>query len=335
VGRIAARLGDHSGAVTYLERALDISKRLGLKPRIAQIHHTLADVYQQTTQLAQALEHVVAWEKTKSELAVEEAALRYRALGLEAQLESAQRYAELEALASLGSLVAAIVHEINSPLGAIQGSANVVALAAEKLLAGHDLKLVRVLQSNSGVITEGTRRITELVSRLKVFAGIDQARYAKINIVTAVKDAVALLQPEFEERVKVAIEHGSVPDIFAYATDLHQLFLNLLRNAIQAIDGAGVVTIRITCDAQKIRIVFEDNGRGIPDDVLPHLFTPTFSTGSGRVRASLSLFTCMAVAKKHRGDIQVDTKVGRGSTFTVVLPRSLEKTDSELESKAS
>jgi signal transduction histidine kinase len=331
LGRIAARRAQHAEAIELLERSVKISEHLGLKPRVAQSHHALADVYQQTGQLAPALQHVLAWEKAKSELAIDEASLRYRALELETQLETVQRDAELEALASLGSLVGVIVHELNSPLGAIQSSANVATLAAVKLLAEYDLNLVHLLKSNAEVISAATGRISELVVRLKVFAGVDQARYGKTDIVSAVQDSIAMLRPEFADRVEVTVEHDCVANIYAYATELHQLFLNLLRNAVQAIEGAGAVSISITCNTEWFCVAFRDNGRGIPADALPQLFTPAFSTGSGRVRASLSLFTCMAIAKKHRGDIQVETKPGEGSTFTVRLPRSLEKPDTELE----
>ena len=331
LGRIAARRAQHVEAIELLDRSIKISERLGLKPRVAQSHRALADVYRQTGQLAPAMEHVLAWEKAKSELAIEEASLRYRALELETQLDIVQRHAELEALASLGSLVSAIVHELNSPLGAIQSSANVSMRAVEKLRAGYDIKLVQALESNAQLISGAASRISELVARLKVFAGVDQARYGKMDIVSAVKDSIALLRPEFQDRVEVTVEHECIPNIYAYATDLHQLFLNLLRNAVQAIEGAGTVSIGITCDTEWFRIAFKDSGRGIPADALPQLFTPAFSSGSGRVRASLSLFTCMAVAKKHRGTIEVETAVGAGSTFTVFLPRSLERTDSELE----
>jgi signal transduction histidine kinase len=335
LGRIVGRLGEHAKAVELLEHSLKISEQLGLKPRVAQAHHALADVYQQTTQLAPALQHVLAWEKTKSELAIEEAALRYRALELEAQLEVVQRHAELEGLASLGGLVSAIVHEINSPLGAIQSSANVAGLAAEKLLSKYDVKLIELVQSNASVITDATRRISELMSRLKVFAGVDQARYGKIDIVAAVQDCIALLRPEYEDRVRISVRHECIAPIYAYPTELHQLFLNLLRNAIQAIDGVGEVSVTLACETEWFRIVFEDNGRGVDPDMLPSLFTPAFSSGSGRVRASLSLFTSMAIAKRHGGDIEVESTLGKSSTFTVLLPRKLEKTDADLEAAVS
>ncbi len=328
LGRIRGRRGEHAEALKLLTRGLEIAQELGMRPRIAQCHHALANIYQQMGQMAPALQHFIDWERIKSGLDVDQAALRYKALALEAQIEAVQRHAELENLASLGGLVAAIAHEVNSPLGAIQSSANVSMLAAGKLAAGYDRKAVDVILSNAQVITEATRRISHVVERLKVFAGIDQARLARIDVAQAIEDATALMRPEFEDRVKVVVDRKPVPVIYAYATELHQLFLNLLRNAVQAVDGAGAVKIAISTDDAWIRIAFSDTGRGIPPDQLRTLFTPGFSSGSGRVRASLSLFTCMAVAKKHGGDIRVQSEVGKGSTFTVLLPRSLERTES-------
>ena len=293
-------------------------------------------MHQQLGQLVPALEHFIAAEKVKSGLDVDQAALRYKAVVFESRLEALQRTAELESLASLGGLVGAIAHEINSPLGAIQSSANVSMLAADKLAAGHDPKAVVALRDNAQVITDASRRISELVTRLKLLAGIDQARYSRIDVGRAVDDVVALLRPEFDQRVSVSVEREDVGLlIYGYATELYQVFLNLLRNCIQAIEGAGAVAIRISADNDWFRISFADTGRGIPVLLLPQLFTPGFSAESGRVRASLSLFTCMVVIKKHGGDIHVESEVGLGSTFTVLLPRSLEKSDPKLESPGS
>ncbi len=332
LGRIYARRQEYGPAIEFLESGLKIAEELEIRPRIAQFHHILADVHQKIGQLAPALQHFIASDRVKSELAVDQAALRYKAVVFEAQLEALQRSAELESLASLGGLVGAIAHEINSPLGAIQSSANVAMLAAEKLLTGHDPKAANALRSNAQVIAEASKRISELVIRLKVLAGVDQAHYSKVEIGHAVEDVVALLRPEFDQRVSVFVEQETMPPVYAYATELYQVFLNLLRNSIQAIDGAGSVTIRVSMDADWFKISFSDTGRGISDDLLPRVFTPGFSSDSGRVRASLSLFTCRLVAKKHGGDIKVESKVGEGSTFTVQLPRTLENSDPKLES---
>lgn len=331
MGRIYARKGDQEGAIRFLERGLAIARELEIRPRIAQFHHVLAGVYQQLGQLAAALQHYMDGEKVKSGLDVDQAALRYKAVIFESQLDALQRRAELEGLASLGGLVAAIAHEINSPLGAIQSSANVATLAAEKLIKGHDPKAVSVLQSNTGVITEAAHRISELVSRLKVLAGIDQASYARVDLDRALHDVVALLKPRFDQRVAVTIESDPTPPIYGYAAELYHVFLNLLSNAIQAIEGAGSVAIRLSADQRWFRVSFTDTGKGIPADLISQLFTPSFNTGAGRVRASLSLFTCRLIARKHGGEIQVRSEVGQGATFTVLLPRSLEKTDPRLE----
>jgi signal transduction histidine kinase len=333
-GRIYARRNEHVRGIEILERGLSIAEELEIRPRIAQFHQVLADVHQQLGQLAPALQHLIAAGKVKASLDVDQAALRYKAVVFESQLDALQRSAELESLASLGRLVGAIAHEINSPLGAIQSSANVAILAADKLMAGHDLKAVNALRANAQVITDASRRISEVVTRLKLLAGIDQARYSRIDMGRAIDDVVALLRPDFQDRVTVSVQYDEVGAIYAYATELYQVFLNLLRNSVQAIEGAGSVTIRITADADWFRIWFTDTGRGIPAPLVPELFTLGFSADSGRVRASLSLFTCMAVAKKHGGDIVVESEVGRGSTFTLQLPRSLEKSDPKFESAA-
>lgn len=332
VGRIYVRRGEYARAIELFQRALDISRQLGTRPRTAQCHHALANAYQKTGQLAPALEHFLEWEKIKSAIAADQAALRYKAIAYEAQIEAIQRQAELESLASLGALVAAIAHEVNSPLGAIQSSANVTLLAAGKLRERDDPKALDAIVSNARLITGATQRISDLVGRLKVLAGVDQSRHGRIDLVRAVEDTVALLKPEFEDRVEVRVRHEAIPEIYGYPAELHQLFLSLLRNAVQAIDGAGTVEIAITAGQEWFRIAFADNGRGIPREAIPNLFTPGFASGSGRVRASLGLFTCMTTAKKHGGDINVVSEPGRGSTFTVLLPRSLENAQSLPES---
>jgi signal transduction histidine kinase len=335
LGRIYARRGEHARALELLERGLSIAKELEIRPRVAQFHHKLAEVYQQSGQLAPALEHFMAAEQSRSSLDVDQAALRYKAVVFESQLEALQRRTELESLASLGRLVAAITHEINSPLGAIQSSANVALKASEKLRTGHDPKAAEVLQVNAQVITEASRRISEVIVRLKLLAGVDQAPYSRIEIRRAVEDVISLLRPEFQDRVKVSIEAEETPAIYAHAAELYQVFLNLLRNSVQAIDGAGEVTVRISADDRWFRIVFADTGHGIPAEHLPMLFTPDFNSESGRIRASLGLFGSMSVVKKHGGDIRVESEVDKGSTFTVLLPRSLEKSNPKLETAAA
>jgi signal transduction histidine kinase len=335
LGRIYARRKEYPRALEYLERGLVLARELEIRPRIAQFHHTLASVHQELGQLAPALQHFMDAEKIRSGLDVDQAALRYKAVVFESQLESLQRRAELEGLASLGRLVAGITHEINSPLGAIQSSASLTMVATEKLLQAHDTKAVNALRVNASIITDASRRISEVIGRLKMLAGIDQAPYAHIEIPHAVEDVVSLVRAELPEGISVSVERETSASIYGYATELYQVFLNLLRNSVQAIEGQGRVTIRITADENWFRIAFTDTGHGIPDALLPKLFTPDFHSGAGRVRASFGLFASLSVVRKHGGDIRVQSEVGKGSTFTVLLPRSLEQSDPALESRTA
>jgi signal transduction histidine kinase len=100
--------------------------------------------------------------------------------------------------------------------------------------------------------------------------------------------------------------------------------MHLLRNAAQSIGRAGEITIRTDCDSTQIRIAVIDSGRGIPANEIPNLFNPSFNQQEKRVKVSLSLFICQSTIRRHGGDIQVSSTPGRGSTFTVFLPRTLE-----------
>jgi signal transduction histidine kinase len=259
--------------------------------------------------------------------------LRYRALALEAQISIVQNQAELEKMAALGKLVAALAHEINSPLGAIRGSADVTARCVEKLSSGQDPRLVEILRSNSKTISDASARIADLVARLKSFAGIDQAPYTQLDLKNAIDGTLALLRQEFGRRVTVEVQFDVAPNLYVYAAELQQVFMNLLRNAVEAIDGVGSVRIRLYREDENYKIAFTDSGRGIETDQIPNLFTPNFRAGQSRVKASLSLFTCMNIVKQHGGTILVESQPGQGSTFIVLLPNRLERTDPALEAR--
>jgi signal transduction histidine kinase len=96
--------------------------------------------------------------------------------------------------------------------------------------------------------------------------------------------------------------------------------MNLLRNAAQAIDGAGTITITTCPENGRVRIEIHDTGRGIPPEQIPRLFIPGFSVKNHRVRATISLFSSMNIVQKHGGQIHVTSEPGRSTTFTVLLP---------------
>jgi signal transduction histidine kinase len=343
LGSIHHKLGHTDRALNYLKRGLKIAQEIGARPKAIDFHHLLSEMYEGTGDLALALHHYKAYEKTKAELFSDQAMLRSKAIELEAQLEIhrlrnvelAQLLDELQAtqaellsrdrLASLGSLVAALAHEINSPLGVILSSSDLTIRCADKLGADTNAKsAIDVLRTNARLIADASQRIGKLVTSLKGFAHLDRAEFGEVDIVQSLENTLALLEPEFRGRVAVERDYAPVPHLNAYGAELNQVFMHLLRNAAQAIDGEGVVRLKTKVDDQAVRIVVEDSGRGITRAQQDAIFNPAFNKDGNRVRASLSLFACLNTVRKHGGDIQVKSTPGEGSTFTVVLPRSLE-----------
>jgi signal transduction histidine kinase len=99
--------------------------------------------------------------------------------------------------------------------------------------------------------------------------------------------------------------------------------MNLLTNAIQAIEGKGAITIRTSVEDGCIHVQMSDTGIGIPPGQIQELFEPKFSKKGTRVKAGLGLFTSYSIMQKHQGQIKVESEVGKGSTFTVILPMDL------------
>jgi signal transduction histidine kinase len=355
IARVRFALGQTEEAYRIFEQGLQIAVEIGARPRVADFYRELADLHERMGNFEQALHHFKIYENIRHELAADQAALKNKTMQLQLRAEWAEKDAEVqrlrtvelrklldelqatqaelvhsEKLAALGSLVAAVAHEINSPLGVIQSATDLSRRIVERLgfqsSDGKDRSLA-ALETNNRLIGDATARIASVIRRLKSFAGIDQAEYTLIEIPEVIEDALALIEPEINARVRVTREFGPVPRIYCFAAEMAQVFMNLLRNASQAIDGTGTISVSTDADQDEIRIGFRDSGRGISSDKLPKLFEPGFNSSEHRVRASLSLFACANIVKRHGGKMRVESEVGRGSLFTVALPRALERAE--------
>jgi two-component system, NtrC family, sensor kinase len=343
IGSIRFKMGDTERALENLQRGLAISEEIGARPKVGDFHQVLSGIYEKAGDLRSALHHYKAYEKIKTDLFSDQATLRHKALELESQLEIHRlrnvELAELleqlqitqaellnrEKMAALGSLVAALAHEINSPLGVIQSSSDLTLRCADKLSGTNDPRAaIEALRTNARLIKDASQRIGKLVTSLKSFAQLDRAEFGDFDVLQSLDHILALLEPEFRGRVNVDRDLQPVPIINVYGAELNQVFMNLLRNAAQAIEGEGTIILQTRADEVSIRITVKDSGRGIPAELCDAIFNPSFNREGDRVRASLSLFGCLNIARKHGGDISVNSKIGHGSTFTVILPRSLE-----------
>lgn len=239
----------------------------------------------------------------------------------------------VDKLAALGSLVAGIAHELNTPVGAIGSMHDSLMRAVHRLREGQGpeaeaslQRAVRVIDQADTVIRSGVQRAGDLVKRLRSFARREEPLLEKWDVRVGLDDTLALLGHLMDGRVEVVRDYGAVPEVACYPGRLNQVFLNLLTNAVQAVDGAGRVTVRTRvetrADGADVRIDFEDDGVGIPDAHRERLFSPGFTTKLAGQGTGLGLAISRQVMHEHRGRIAFEP-LQRGSRFTVTFPIGL------------
>jgi signal transduction histidine kinase len=173
------------------------------------------------------------------------------------------------------------------------------------------------------VIGQGAERITEIVNSLRSFTRLDEADLKECDIHEGIDSTLTLIDHELKGRVEVLREYGEFGPIVCYPRRLNQVFLNILRNASQAIDGQGRMTIRTFEAGNEIRVAIQDTGRGIPKEHFENIFEPSFTTKGDRVGTALGLSICYNIMRQHKGRIEVESGLGKGSVFTIALPRNL------------
>jgi len=270
---------------------------------------------------------------------VSEETLRAEIAQLQLELERAReelaaREAELVAsakLVSLGSLLAGIAHELNSPLGALHSNHDVLKRALGKLQVILEDEVVdeteldelrRVVRALDGVLEVNdlaVHRMVGLVRSLRSFGRPDRSERAFIDINEAIDSTLALLEHQLRDRVEVVRDYDALPPIDCYANQINQVFMNLLVNAAQAIEGPGRITVRTRREADSVLVEVEDTGVGIEPDTLQRIFEPGFTRKGGRIGMGLGLLIVRQIVDRHHGEIAVRSTPGTGTVFTVRL----------------
>ncbi len=241
-------------------------------------------------------------------------------------------------MASLGSLVAGVAHEINTPVGAINSMHSTLMKAVENLKEELEQRLkethkeyrkidesLKIVEDANRVIQSGTDRVVDIVRRLRSFARLDEAELKDADIQEGLEDTLTIVHHEIKHNIKVIKNYGDVPKISCFPGRLNQVFLNLLINAKQAIKGKGEITISTYTRDNKAYIEIRDSGEGIAEENISRIFDPGFTTRGVGVGTGLGLSICYQIIQDHQGEIRVKSEVGKGTTFTVVLPMDLEK----------
>ncbi len=252
------------------------------------------------------------------------------------QLTEAQDQLVLkEKMASLGNLVAGIAHEVNTPIGAVKSAADVgrrcIQRIKEKLsdespaacgvVDDPDFKkALKLLEDNNNVVNLASERVARIVRSLKNFARLDEAELQKADIHQGLDSTLTLINHEIKNRITIVRNYGLVPAISCFPNQLNQVFVNLLMNAVHAIDEKGEITITTSVRNGAAHIEFADNGCGISPERIGQVFDPGFTTKGVGVGTGLGLSISYNIIAKHKGKISVESEVGKGTTFTVSLP---------------
>jgi signal transduction histidine kinase len=240
------------------------------------------------------------------------------------ELKQAQtRLIQSEKMAALGNLVAGVAHEINTPLGAIASNTDILNRGLRKLtsLTGEQgdstiTMLAQLIQTNA----EACRRISAIVKDLKTFSRLDEAEWKSADLREGMETTLTLVHHLHKDRITIIREYGDIPPTECRPGQINQVFMNLLVNAVQAIEGTGTIWIRMKAEGGTIRVEVQDTGIGIAPEHLGKIFDPGFTTKGVGVGTGLGLSICHQIMADHQGSIQVVSERGRGSTFTLILP---------------
>jgi two-component system, NtrC family, sensor kinase len=270
--------------------------------------------------------------------------------------ESESQLIQTEKMSSLGQMVAGIAHEINTPLAYVKNSLGSVAgkLPDVKELIVETNKLLRLMEDTSpdparlqakytavrGLIHHfaeqqalaelgqlandglyGIEQISEIVLNLKNFSRLDRSKVSSFNLNEGLDSALILAKHELKH-LSVKKQFGDIPAITCSPSQLNQVFLNLINNAAQAIEsGAGEITLITRMEgADHVAVEIADNGKGIPPEIMSKIFDPFFTTKAVGKGTGLGLSISYKIIEQHGGSIRVDSNVGQGTRFTIVLP---------------
>ncbi len=225
-------------------------------------------------------------------------------------------------LAAIGELAAGVAHEINNPLAIMMENAGWI----QDLLTSEDPQseenMAEIQTSLQTIATQG-QRCREITHKLLSFARKADNASKKVRVNPLLQDIAGFARQKAKYRnveLRLALD-PAVEEVEASPTELQQIILNLVNNAIDAIDKpGGVVELRSAREDDAVSILIRDNGQGIPADILPRIFDPFFTTKAEGQGTGLGLAICRDILTKMDGTIRVDSTPGRGSVFQVRLP---------------
>ena len=223
--------------------------------------------------------------------------------------ESQERLLKSERLAAIGELATMVGHDLRNPLTSLQNACYYLKM---KFGASKDEKLRKIFEVADREINYSNNIIKDLLD----FSRVKKPELKKVDLILSIQDALAQLK--FPENIKITSNFSEGPTIEADPDQLRRVFQNIALNGIQAMPDGGELTVSTRKNSDFVEVTFMDTGVGISEENMDKLFTPLFTTKAQGV--GLGLAICKNLVEAHNGRIEVRSKVGEGSTFTVKLP---------------
>jgi signal transduction histidine kinase len=241
---------------------------------------------------------------------------------------------EAENQAVLARLVAGLLHEINTPLGSIRSAADTMAGAVtrwERIVTQHAdpshpegeaaLRALEVAPQLRDSLHEGATRLSTVVEGLRQFVGLDEAERKPLDVRKGIDGALSLLGPSVQGRIDVIRDYAeTLPEVVCRPAKLNRAFLSVLQNAVQAIEGRGVLRVSVRALDGRIEIDVVDDGKGIPASKMPEIFELGLTRKAGRVGLRLGLPMSKRCIEELGGQLAVESVEGVGTTVRMTLP---------------
>lgn len=286
-------------------------------------------------------------------LAEQNARLEERVLERTRALEQSQlQVMQAEKMAAIGLLAAGVGHELNNPIGFVSSNIGMlskyvddylclieaarkslahisgpVAADYERMLDEKDFEFLS--QDTPKLLSDskdGMERMRLIVSDLKDFSRAGDQKWEWSDIHRGLESTINLVKSEIKYKAELIRNFGVLPQVNCVHSQINQVFMNLLVNAAQAIDEHGKITITTERIGESVKIEFSDTGRGISPENLSRVFEPFFTTKPVGKGTGLGLSLSYGIIRRHNGTISVDSTVGVGTTFRIILPISGELT---------
>lgn len=291
-------VNDEAGRVTrFVELLRDATLTLGLEQYLIDLARALDE--QIATRAQEAEELVRRGHELQTEI--------NRLTEAEADLLRTER------MVALGRVVAGVAHEIHTPLGAILSTLDIVRTRMAGASAAEQGELFDLIQ-------EAGERIRKVVRTLRVFSRLDAAVVEKVDLHEGLDSSIEMLGFEMRHRIQVEREYRKLPPVRCRSDQINQIFLNILRNAVQAIQGSGTIRVRTFTEGGQAVVEIEDDGPGVAEGNLERIFDAGFTTKAPGEGTGWGLSICRRIVREHAGEITVRNADGGGAVFRIVLP---------------